>query len=157
LNVMSPDVLSSALYSLSSEEIQKIQPSFAVSLITIIEHARHRFESLIEGSKPTFIADDGSKAFDTDIELVEGLGKGTVWLESDGTVRFSCAIVANNPSLALVRAHLHLIVREIVDYLKQSPARDWKITEDRLSKPYLPRLHAVHKHWKLEIKASITP
>jgi len=126
---------------------------FAVSLITIIEHAQYRFETLIEGSKPRFIADNGSKAFGTDIELVEGLGKGSVWLDPDGRARFSCEIVENNPSLELVRSHLDIIVRKIVAYL----SRDWEITEDPLSEPYLPRLRAVHKHWKLEIEAHIIP
>jgi hypothetical protein len=130
---------------------------FAASLITIIEYARQRFETIIEGSKPSFIADNGSKAFDTDIEFIEGLGPGTVWLEPDGSIRFTCEIVENNSSLALVRAHLDLIVREIVAYLRQFPARDWEITEDPLSEPYLPRLRAIHNSWKLVIDTSITP
>jgi hypothetical protein len=127
--------------------------SFRFSLLTIIEHARDRFQTFIEGSQPSFISEDGSKAFRTDIELVEGLGQGSVWLDSAGTVRFSCAIVENNPRLELVREHLSVIVREIVEYL----SRDWEITEDPLSEPYLPRLRAVHNRWKLEIQAYIIP
>ena len=78
-----------------------------------------------------------------------------VWpdLDSAGTARFSCQIVENNPRLELVREHLDIIAREIVAYLYQ----DWEITEDPLSKPYLPRLRAVHNRWKLEIEACIIP
>jgi hypothetical protein len=133
------------------------QIRFAASLITIIEHARNKFKTFIEDATPTFIADDGSKAFGTDIELIERLGTGSVWLASDGRVRFSCEIVENNPSLALVRAHLDLIVRKIVDYLKQFQTRAWEITEEPLSEPYCPRLRAVHKDWKVEIQAYIIP
>ena len=126
---------------------------FAVNLITIIEHARNRFETFIEDMKPRYIADDGSKAFATDLELIEGIGYGRVWLDPDNTVRFHCDIVENNSSLALVQSQLDMIVSQIVDYL----ARDWIINQKRLSGPCEDALLAINKRWKLEMKSYITP
>jgi len=129
------------------------QLRFAVNLITIIEHARNRFETFIEDMKPRYIADNGSKAFATDLELIEGMGYGTVWLNPDSTVRFNCDIVENNTSLELVQSQLDMIVSQIVDYL----SRDWMVNRKPLSGPYEDALLAIHKRWKLEMKSHIIP
>jgi hypothetical protein len=125
------------------------QLRFAVNLITIIEHARNRFDQYIQDMRPRYIHDEsGMKSFATDLELIEGMGCGSVWLHPDNTVRYRCDIVANNTSLELVQSQLDMIISQIVDYL----SRDWMISRKRLSGPYDDALLAIHKRWKLEIK-----
>ena len=136
-----------------AQPVLELDATFIEKLNTIIEYAQTRFERLTNDSKWTYTDDSGSKAFKTGIELVNGLGTATIWLDPDNCVRFMCQIVKNTPSLKLVRDHLDVIVKEIFGYL----SRDWKTTEDPLSEPYLPRLHAIHVKWKLEVEVHIIP
>jgi hypothetical protein len=130
------------------------QLKFAVNLITIIEYARHRFAMFMDDMTLCHIAADGSKFFITGLKLIEGMGHGLISLNRDNdTVRFQCTIVANNPSIEVVREQLDRIVSQIIGYL----SRDWMITEKAVPLPYEHRLFAIHKPWKLEINTHIIP